>query len=156
MWRPNQQDGLEQAHDEMQQLLANSDETNNVEDKNNMWMALGSSPLMVLCRFLVSKELDFTNSTLKFRPFTSWTITWTRKHAWHCPSPCPVSSSWLPCPTVCSRRQSITIKSNPSPLRKYQIKVNQTVTLRQETILTQLRHGVSRVTCDKERSRQLD
>ena len=71
MWRPNQQDGLEQAHDEMQQLLANSDETNNVEDKDNMWMALGSSPLMVLCRVLVSNELDFTNSTLQFRPFTS-------------------------------------------------------------------------------------
>jgi len=56
MWRPNQQDGLEQAENQMEKLLASSNQDEQT-DENNLWMALGSSPLMAFY-----KLNDYMNS----------------------------------------------------------------------------------------------
>ena len=59
MWRPNQQDGLEAAETVMASLLAQDNDKDNNQDDNNMWLALGSSPLMVQLQFLYNTFFFF-------------------------------------------------------------------------------------------------
>ena len=48
-WRTNQQDGLESAKDELDQIKGKSKKSENLESKN-FWLGLGSAPLMVSFR----------------------------------------------------------------------------------------------------------
>lgn len=66
MWRPNQQDDLEETEKQMEQLIAK--EQPEQPESDNMWLALGSSPLMVSLSNKINRKNFFSNF-LKFSGF---------------------------------------------------------------------------------------